>query len=113
MEIIQDTQNHQQRNHQQCWGNLIMVVKNKWEWVGFILRLVLEINNHSGPFYNDGAGGKEHLSVSVIACVGLTGQAVWEWISSVSSYATLGNSHPLGPSNLSGPFEQWHSSTNL
>lgn len=40
--------------------------------------IVLEINNHSRPFYNDGAGGKERLSVSVIACVSLTGQAVWE-----------------------------------
>lgn len=40
--------------------------------------IVLEINNHSRPFYNNGAGGKERLSVSVIACVSLTGQAVWE-----------------------------------
>ena len=36
--------------------------------------IVLEINNHSGPFSNDGAGGEERMSASVIACVGLTAQ---------------------------------------
>ena len=43
----------------------------------FFRGIVLDINNHSRPFSNDGAG-EERLSASVIACVGLTAQAVWE-----------------------------------
>lgn len=34
---------------------------------------VLELNNCREPFYNDGAGGKECLRVSMTACVGLPG----------------------------------------
>lgn len=34
---------------------------------------VLEPNNCREPFYNDGAGGKECLRVSMTACVGLPG----------------------------------------
>lgn len=65
--------------------------------------IVLEINNHSRPFYNNGAGGKSVLSVSVIACVSLTGQAMGNGISSVSSYATLGKSHPWDQIIYLGP----------
>lgn len=85
MGIIQAICNKEK--YQQWRVNIIMIVKNKWEWVVSVLGKICVRNNYRSHFIM--TGQMEKSVWCEYDSAGLTGQALWVWLSDVRGYITF------------------------